>query len=388
MRRALGASRGRIVRRLLTESLILSLSGAIVGFFIAWAIVHDLAHQDSIALPLLATIHLDAAALAWTFIIAIAIGILFGLAPALRISGGNLQEVIKDNAARTGRGPQSPGASCSVLVISELALASFQLLLVGAGLLLRSFLAVLLDVDLGFNPSACRGDADRSAASHEQGSAREARQFSQVRNRWRRSASRCPIRRHRRHAAARPQPRMGRSLSVGQGITPKMRIRARSSISSPPDICKRWACAFLEGCDFLRERHARQPEPVISSSTWRRAPRRRRAADMLWANSAAGSRPERLLAIIGAIAWMFMKALLEGETPALRSTFPWRRTPDVEGATSIVLLRHGSQRSCLNEKRTGNSSQPQSITTGDRVSSPAVARGSLGLASPLAARCS
>lgn len=149
MRRALGASRGRIVRQLLTESLILSLSGAVVGFAIAWAIVYYLAHQNSIALPLLTTIHLDVAALSWTLVIAIAVGILFGLAPALRISGANIQEVIKDNAAGLAAG-RSHERFRSALVISELALAC--LLMVGAGLLLRSFLRVL-DVDLGFDPS-------------------------------------------------------------------------------------------------------------------------------------------------------------------------------------------------------------------------------------------
>lgn len=149
MRRALGASRGRLIRQLLTESLLLSLSGAVVGFVIAWAIVYYLAHQDSIALPLLTTIHLDTAALSWTLIIAIAVGILFGLAPALRISGTNIQEVIKDSAAGMAAG-RSHERFRSILVISELALAC--LLLVSAGLLLRSFLRVL-DVDLGFNPS-------------------------------------------------------------------------------------------------------------------------------------------------------------------------------------------------------------------------------------------
>lgn len=148
VRRALGARRIRIVRQLLTESLILSFFGAVVGFGIAWAIVYYLAHQNSIALPLLTTIHLDRTALAWTLCTAIAVGILFGLAPALRISATNLQEVIKDNAAGLGAG-RSHERFRSVLVISELALAC--LLLVGAGLLLRSFLRVL-DVDLGFNP--------------------------------------------------------------------------------------------------------------------------------------------------------------------------------------------------------------------------------------------
>ncbi len=149
MRRALGAGRLRIVRQLLTKSLILSLSGAVVGFTLAWAIVYYLAHQNSIALPLLATIHLDFTAVSWTLVIAIAVGILFGLAPALSISGNNLQEVIKDNASGLAAS-RSHERFRSVLIISELALAC--LLLVGAGLLLRSFIRVL-DVDLGFNPS-------------------------------------------------------------------------------------------------------------------------------------------------------------------------------------------------------------------------------------------
>ena len=149
MRRALGAGRFRLIRQLLTESLILSLSGAVVGFAIAFAIVYYLAHQNAIALPLLTTIHLDIAAVSWTLLIAIAIGILFGLAPALSISGANLQEVIKDNASGLAAG-RSHERFRSALVISELALAC--LLLVGAGLLLRSFIRVL-DVDLGFNPS-------------------------------------------------------------------------------------------------------------------------------------------------------------------------------------------------------------------------------------------
>ncbi len=153
MRGALGASRGRIVRQLLTESLVLSGSGAVVGFLLAAALVSWLAHQGAIALPLLSTLHLDLAALGWTVLIAVFAAAVFGLVPGLRIAGGNLQESLKD---------AGPGASASrkherirsVLVVAEVALAC--MLLVGAGLLLRSFMRVL-DVDLGFQP-------DRAAA--------------------------------------------------------------------------------------------------------------------------------------------------------------------------------------------------------------------------------
>jgi predicted permease len=153
MRGALGASRGRIVRQLLTESLILSGAGAVLGLCLAIVLVTWLAHQGAIALPLLSTVRIDGAALGWTVLIAVFAAVLFGLVPGLRMTGGNLHEALKD---------AGPGASQSrkhertrsILVVSEVALAC--MLLVGAGLLLRSFMRVL-SVDLGFQ-------ADRAAA--------------------------------------------------------------------------------------------------------------------------------------------------------------------------------------------------------------------------------
>jgi predicted permease len=149
MRRALGASRSRIIRQLLTESLVLSLAGAALGLCFAAAIVFYLAHQTSITLPLLTTIRLDSAALGWTLVIALLAGILFGLAPAFKLSGTDLQTALKDNGSGMASG-RSHERFRATLVVSEIALAC--ILLVGAGLLLRSFLRVL-DVDLGFEPS-------------------------------------------------------------------------------------------------------------------------------------------------------------------------------------------------------------------------------------------
>ncbi|MGO8813043.1 MAG: ADOP family duplicated permease [Terriglobia bacterium] len=149
MRSALGAGRGRLIRQLLTESLTLSLAGAVVGLVIAFAVTRYLAHQGSIALPLLASVRIDGAALGWTMLIAILAAVLFGLVPGLRISSGNLQEALKDSGHGTSEGRKHEGMRAA-LVISEVALAS--VLLVGAGLLLRSFLRIL-DVDLGFQPS-------------------------------------------------------------------------------------------------------------------------------------------------------------------------------------------------------------------------------------------
>jgi len=149
MRTALGAGRGRLLRQLLTESLMLSGLGAMLGLVIAFVITTYLAHQGSIALPLLSSVRIDLAALAWTVLIAVAAAVFFGLAPGLRLSGGNLQEALKDSGHGTSLGRRHE-AMRSVLIIVEIAMAC--VLLVGAGLLLRSFLRIL-DVDLGFEPS-------------------------------------------------------------------------------------------------------------------------------------------------------------------------------------------------------------------------------------------
>ena len=148
MRTALGAGKGRIVRQLLTESLVLSLAGSLLGLAFAIAATSWLAHQGSFSLPLLSTIHIDRTALAWTLLLAILCALSFGVLPGLRISGMNLQEALKSSGHGTSRGRKDDRLR-NVLVVSEIALAC--VLLVGAGLLLRSFLRVL-DVDLGFQP--------------------------------------------------------------------------------------------------------------------------------------------------------------------------------------------------------------------------------------------
>jgi predicted permease len=148
MRKALGAGRGRIIRQLLTESLVLSGAGALVGLGLAFILVSWLAHQGAVALPLLGTLQIDGTALLWTLLIAVVAATLFGLVPGLRMASGNLHESLKDSGPGSGQSRKQERLR-SVLVSSEVALAC--MLLVGAGLLLRSFLHVL-DVDLGFQP--------------------------------------------------------------------------------------------------------------------------------------------------------------------------------------------------------------------------------------------
>jgi predicted permease len=149
MRTALGAGRFRLVRQLLTESLVLSGAGALLGLVVAFATTTYLAHQHSIALPLLNDVRIDGAALLWTLGVAFSAAVFFGFVPALRISASHLMESLKDSGLGATAGRKHE-AMRSALVISEVALAC--VLLVGAGLLLRSFLRIL-DVDLGFQPS-------------------------------------------------------------------------------------------------------------------------------------------------------------------------------------------------------------------------------------------
>jgi predicted permease len=164
VRSALGAARSRIVRQLLTESLVLSAAGGLLGLVFAYGAVFYLAHQGSIALPLMSSISIDKEALAWTLFIAVTAGLLFGIVPGLRISSGDLQAALKDSGAST-TGGQTSTRLRTTLVVSQIALAC--VLLVGAGLLLRSFLRVL-DIDLGFEPtraSAMLLDVPKSATS-------------------------------------------------------------------------------------------------------------------------------------------------------------------------------------------------------------------------------
>ena len=164
LRSALGARRARLVRQSLTESLVLAAAGAAAGLGLAYVLVRYLAHQGSLALPLLSMVRVDGTVLGWTVVMAFLTAVFFGLAPGLR-SGNNLQDVLKDSGHGLSGG-RSQDRIRSTLVATEVALA--RVLLVGAGLLLRSFLRVL-DVDLGFQP------AHAAAISVEDGARNAAR---------------------------------------------------------------------------------------------------------------------------------------------------------------------------------------------------------------------
>jgi predicted permease len=179
MRQALGATRARLVRQALTESLALSLTGAVLGLAAAFGLVRWLAHRGDLDLPLLNGVTIDTAAVLWTVLVAVVAAALFGLVPALKMTSDNVQEALKDSGAAAGRGHRHERLRIG-LVISEIALAC--VLLIGAGLLLRSFINVL-DVPLGFMPehaAAIAVDYDDSAASAEAGAGKRVAAFQRV----------------------------------------------------------------------------------------------------------------------------------------------------------------------------------------------------------------
>jgi putative ABC transport system permease protein len=149
IRTALGAGRGRLMRQMLTESVVLSLLGAIVGVALARVGVSVLATMAAQSFPRLADTRIDLLALMFTVVVALATGILFGLFPALQNARGATQDVLKEGsqASTTGRGRLRLRRA---LVAAEVALS--LLLLVGAGLLIKSFMR-LQAVDAGFDPA-------------------------------------------------------------------------------------------------------------------------------------------------------------------------------------------------------------------------------------------
>ncbi len=152
---------------MLTESLVLSSCGALLGLMLAWGGTRALSHLETIGIPLLRNVHMDTTALGFILLMAVATGLIFGLAPALHIPAATLHDALKENSRGSTEGHGRSWIR-SALVVSEVAFAC--VLLVGAGLLIRSFLRVL-DVDMGFHPeraAAIRVDPDKQYSTQAQ----------------------------------------------------------------------------------------------------------------------------------------------------------------------------------------------------------------------------
>jgi putative ABC transport system permease protein len=149
IRIALGAARSRIVRQLLTESILLSTAGGLIGLLLAGWGSQVLVQMSSGSLPIPGEISMDRWALGFTLLLSFAAGIIAGIAPAFQFSAAETSETLKQGTGRNG-GSSASQRTRKALVIAEVILS--LILLIGAGLMIRSFWK-LQQVDPGFDTS-------------------------------------------------------------------------------------------------------------------------------------------------------------------------------------------------------------------------------------------
>ena len=158
IRMALGAARRRLIRQLMTESLVLTSAGAILGLGLAVVGTRAVSHLDAFNIPLLSSVRVNGLVLGFTVLAALLTGLVLGIAPALQATLVSLSSALGQRGSSEGKGHAWARAA---LVVSEIAFAC--VLMVGAGLLTRSLLRVL-EVDPGFRPqsaAAWRVDPDQ-----------------------------------------------------------------------------------------------------------------------------------------------------------------------------------------------------------------------------------
>ena len=149
LRSALGASSGRIVTQLLSESILLALGGGALGWLLAAGVIRVLAHAGPASVPRLSLAAVDLRLFGFALAVSMATGILFGLAPAMQAAGSTLSLTLNEGG-RGGTAGRGGRRVRNALVVAELALA--VVVLIGAGLLMRSFTR-LRSVDPGFQPA-------------------------------------------------------------------------------------------------------------------------------------------------------------------------------------------------------------------------------------------
>jgi putative ABC transport system permease protein len=146
VRSALGAGRARLLRQLLTESLVLSIVGGALGCLVGWGLIASFAKSRIPSVPQFTVIQLNGEVLAFTFALAVLTGVLFGIVPALRTSRPDLHDELKGGAGSVVSPNRRRRTTSNALVAAEMALS--LLLLISAGLLLKDFIR-MRSLDIG-----------------------------------------------------------------------------------------------------------------------------------------------------------------------------------------------------------------------------------------------
>lgn len=149
VRSAFGATRKRLLRQLVLESVALAATGGVVGVCLAYGIARMVATTDAIDVPLLSSVPIDGTVALFALVVTVVTGVVVGILPALHLAEGQESITLRASSSRAATEGQRGRAVLETLVTAEIAIAC--VLLVGGGLLLKSFMGVL-SVDLGFRP--------------------------------------------------------------------------------------------------------------------------------------------------------------------------------------------------------------------------------------------
>ncbi len=269
VRAALGAGRARIIRQLMTESLLLASAGGALGLLLSLASVKWIHVLGTRSIPRLHDIAVDGRVLLFTLGVSLLSGVLFGLAPALRLSRLDLHQTLKD----AGRASDGMGAVWGrgrnvrrLLVVSELALS--VMLLIGAGLLVRSFIH-LQQTPPGFNPSGVLTLELTMSGRKYTGAPVVIETYRQLWPTARSAARRDRLGRACRRCRSARCSRGGRSRSRGARLNLVKAFSTPISASSPGDTSRRWRSRC--GADDCSTSTTRETAAASRSSTssWR-----------------------------------------------------------------------------------------------------------------------
>jgi putative ABC transport system permease protein len=263
IRAALGASRARVMRQLLTESLLLAALGGLAGALLARWGTELIKTGTALNIPRLNETRLDAKVLGFTLIVALLTGLVFGLAPAWQAAKLNLNETLKEGGRSSGARQRLRGA----LVVGEVALA--LVLLLGAGLMIRSF-ARLQNVPLGFAPENVLTMQVNLPGSKYGEQATRVNFFDQLLERLRTVPGVTD-------AAAVTQPPLSGSVGWAQEITLEGREAAPADVklsarafAVTPRYFQTMGIPLLQGRDFTEQDRADAPLSLIVSESFAR----------------------------------------------------------------------------------------------------------------------